>query len=222
MFSSNVVFDIPELLDAILCQVDIRTLLVDAQLVSRHWHDIITHSPSIQQVLYLHPKQSTACEPIENPFLAELFPSEPYDSGFHRAAATKPDVFLRKCATWRSMLVTQPPVLRLHAWKHDWGTGAGDIKFEELESPNGLRIGELYDTAQKWLSVRLLSGDATDGAGQYNRGLKEGDSDILRIRCYLSNRCVQHSGMDVFGDLDGLYIHRLHTSPLPLLCNCRT
>ncbi|KAF9062903.1 hypothetical protein BDP27DRAFT_1335987 [Rhodocollybia butyracea] len=101
---SNAVLSVPQLLDRTLCLVDMRSLLVAAQLVSRDWHNLIVQSPSIQQVLHLQakcgtssertpnplpaelfppfiqqilhlqPKQNTACERIQNPLLAELFP----------------------------------------------------------------------------------------------------------------------------------------------------
>jgi len=80
---SDAVFGTPELLDRILSQLDMHTLLTAAQLVSRYWHDIIIQSPSIQQALCFQPKQNMANERMQNSLLAELF--EPWfdEDGAH-------------------------------------------------------------------------------------------------------------------------------------------
>ncbi|KAE9407533.1 hypothetical protein BT96DRAFT_971236 [Gymnopus androsaceus JB14] len=158
-FPSNAVFDTPELLDRILSQLDMRTLLTAAQLVSHYWHDIITQSPSIQQALCFQPKQNTANEQMQNPLLAELF--EPWFDGngahdrrkfMKMPLASTRDVFLREDATWRQMLVAQPPLLQLGIWTQMHGMRGDSHQFEILEFPNGLRMGEFYDIGQKWLA----------------------------------------------------------------------
>ncbi|KAE9407529.1 hypothetical protein BT96DRAFT_105377 [Gymnopus androsaceus JB14] len=162
---SNAVFGIPKLLDRILSQLDMRTLLTAAQLVSRYWHDIITQSPSIQQALCFQPKHSTANERMQNPLLAELF--EPWfdEDGVHyrrkfmeMPLASARDVFLREDATWCQMLVAQPPVLQLGIWTQTQAMRGDSHQFEILEFPDGLRMGEFYDIGQKcWpCCVRLL------------------------------------------------------------------
>lgn len=51
----DVAVGIAELLEAVLLELDMRTLLVSAQRVSKHWHAVIKHSPRIQQALFYTP-----------------------------------------------------------------------------------------------------------------------------------------------------------------------
>ncbi|KAE9406873.1 hypothetical protein BT96DRAFT_1014564 [Gymnopus androsaceus JB14] len=105
VLSTDAVLSTPELLDEILCQVDMRTLLVAAQLVNHDWHNLITQSPLIQRILHLQPAQNTTCERMQNPLLAELFP--PWfnkDGAFMQMAiVSNSDVFAREDATWHRM-----------------------------------------------------------------------------------------------------------------------
>lgn len=71
-----------ELLVAILAQVDMRTLLLSTQRVSRHWHSIISASLPVQRALYFQPETiSKAVEPgfiphkTQNPLLKDVFPA---------------------------------------------------------------------------------------------------------------------------------------------------
>lgn len=86
--SRDKVLHTPELLEAVLGSLDIRTLLTSAQLVSRAWHSLITHSPSLQRALYFRPDDggerltstNAGAHDAEgdlglNPLLAEVFPS---------------------------------------------------------------------------------------------------------------------------------------------------
>lgn len=170
-FQTKVV-NIPELLEAILLHLDIRTLLVSAQRVCQPWTALIQTSPAIQQALFFQPKQgkwqtkssgssilSSTTENndtkldegsingyesgfpspqlIYNPLLVQafrpFFPSaheyppiqnaydekatevqtQPYFS--HKAldmlsSPQKKIAYMRKEASWRKMLLRQPPV----------------------------------------------------------------------------------------------------------------
>lgn len=65
----------PELVQEMLLQLDLRTLLTSAQLVCRQWFDIIATSPTLQQALHLKPSRpSHEGGPVPNPLLAEAFP----------------------------------------------------------------------------------------------------------------------------------------------------
>ncbi|KAJ5166695.1 uncharacterized protein N7482_005476 [Penicillium canariense] len=114
-----------ELLELILLQLDLRTLLTAAQRTCRSWNILIRDSPSLQKALYFVPNENVPKS--WNPLLAEVFPSFFSE---HGTAATNfgkftfstldmikyPDKIIaynRKEASWRRMLVQQPPILEL-------------------------------------------------------------------------------------------------------------
>ncbi|KAM0814533.1 putative F-box domain-containing protein [Seiridium cardinale] len=228
------VFSIVELLEAILLQVDMATLLVSASRVSRAWHNVMMNSIAIQQALYFKPtpakthkhkthkstqegaqapRQSSTCEepdeiPQLNPLLMEKFspcffdlsgdriffrrsgsfyalpwtarPHEevdfthPFKSGSYRTlrkptaptaeAARQESLarsrFTRKGASWRRMLVSQPPPLQLGYLSpdiflslrsppgSDLTTRIALVTLGAPDIPPGLRMGQLYDLVQ--------------------------------------------------------------------------
>lgn len=71
-----------ELFEAILVEVDLRTLLTSASRVSRHWHSVISASVRLQRILYLLPENETRSarldagrEKVQNPLLKDIFPA---------------------------------------------------------------------------------------------------------------------------------------------------
>lgn len=118
----------PEILEMILLQTDMRTLLTSAQRVCRAWLHLITKSPSIQKALFFTPmKDSDRGSDTKriNPLLADafapIFPpkdgSEKHKFDFSNLNWTKDPSsmarFVRKDASWRRMLVQQPPLPEL-------------------------------------------------------------------------------------------------------------
>lgn len=116
--------DTPELLEMILTQADMRTLLTSAR-VSQNWFNLISTSPSIQKALFFTPIKESEWgreEKILNPLLTEAFPSLfPTKYKLHHdhfdicsLPMAKDDLamarFTRKGASWRKMLVQQPPI----------------------------------------------------------------------------------------------------------------
>lgn len=66
-----------ELLERILLQLDMRTLLVSAMRVSRAWNSLITTSPPLQRALFLLPEgrgDASISDTVFNPLLARHFP----------------------------------------------------------------------------------------------------------------------------------------------------
>lgn len=121
----NQVLDSPELLEMILVQVDMRSLLTSAQRVCLHWASLINSSPSIQKALFFTAIKECewgADENTPNPLLAVAFPSvfpangrtDRFQFDFSDMAITKDAStmarFVRKEASWRRMLVQQPPI----------------------------------------------------------------------------------------------------------------
>lgn len=122
----NKVIDIPEILEMILAQMDMRTLLTSAHRVCRNWANLISKSSSIQRALFFTPIKDSEWgkeENIPNPLLTETFPSffpakdRPgrYQFDFSNLPMTKDASsmarFVREDASWRKMLVQQPPLL---------------------------------------------------------------------------------------------------------------
>lgn len=128
----------PEVLEMILLQTDMRTLLTSCQRVCRDWHHLITKSPSIQKALFFAPIRESkwgAGESVHNTLLAEMFPTsfpangdqDRHDFSFSDCVMTKDpatlDRFVRKGASWRMMLVQQPPILELGLFHIDHNKG---------------------------------------------------------------------------------------------------
>ncbi|RAL08536.1 F-box protein [Aspergillus homomorphus CBS 101889] len=166
----------PELLELILAQLDIRTLLTSAQRVSRSWHALIQDSHPLQEALYfrpIKPECSTADQRTTNPLLAQafspIFTTPPFgvaltlntlDLMTHPA---KQRAYLRPDASWRRMLVTQPPATSFGHLTSTHGQCGDDYRLE-VWKPNpdqekhkrereGLRMAPLFELA---LSNALL------------------------------------------------------------------
>ncbi|KAL6885660.1 hypothetical protein GGI43DRAFT_419052 [Trichoderma evansii] len=126
MSSVQNVLNSPELLEQILLQVDMRTLLTSAQRVSQAWHRMVYKSPLLQQHLFLLPALKST-KKTKNPLLAEKFPHwfcSPNDTddlsalGFGPSDLESYDIARQgrnesyhfKEASWRKMLPRQPPI----------------------------------------------------------------------------------------------------------------
>ncbi|KAK7948105.1 uncharacterized protein PG986_008991 [Apiospora aurea] len=130
-----VLLGIPELLEAILLNLDQKDLLVSARRVCRQWRQCIAETPSIQQHLFLlpEPRSNTAATttnagalpaPRQNPLLARHFPEwfehgETWSVGqrlpFGPGIPPLPWItrrlkaYAHPRASWRRMLLQQPP-----------------------------------------------------------------------------------------------------------------
>lgn len=170
------VLNTPELLEAILLSVEIRTLLVAGQRVNRFWRDVITTSPGIRQTLFLQPrvpKSGDAAakeERTPNPLLKEAFkpwfhpPSGP--SRFHShgrevlydlplAQPQRNDAFTRAEASWRRMLTHQPPL-------HDIGF------VEEVRNEAGSMFLRSQVSVKDWMKSSSDRQPQSDSDGQPN------------------------------------------------------
>ncbi|KAK7048468.1 putative MFS transporter [Favolaschia claudopus] len=115
------VLSTPELLEQILAELPMLDLLVTAPLVCKPWHALSLSSPTLQRALFFQPDSSVSVsQRIQNPLLVKLFP--PFfvcNTGSHPIStldaimampwSKAPDAFRRADASWRRMLVTQPP-----------------------------------------------------------------------------------------------------------------
>jgi len=112
-----------ELLENIFLQLNLRSLLTSAQSVNRSWRQLIQKSSKIQKALFFQPekKRRGANEPMFNSLSMETFPSLfPQDGGTSsKFSFTSLDMaqtpeklaaYARSEASWRKMLVQQPPI----------------------------------------------------------------------------------------------------------------
>ncbi|KAF7377267.1 F-box domain protein [Mycena sanguinolenta] len=143
----------PELLELTLAKLPMRDLLVTAPLVCKTWQ-AITLTPALQRLLFFQP--DTSSDRAENPLLVELFPpffapggpirwSWPDSEAIESMPWSKaPDAFKRAEASWRRMLVTQPPAQRLVITEQCHARGGDSVARAVLDDPC-LRMGVLYD-----------------------------------------------------------------------------
>ncbi|KAK7960358.1 hypothetical protein PG988_011572 [Apiospora saccharicola] len=230
---NNVLVNV-ELLEIILVHLDMATLLVSAQRVSKTWHNVIAESPALQQALYfraatvpLHLRSGNTIgsnsktppppRPLLNPLLLEKFSPCFFDFDDNRARwrrsssfytlpwtarpheelrhthLTRPDTvhiirnppphsktpqegereeeeeeeeegarrrFTRRGASWRHMLVAQPPPLQMGYVSPSSPLHAANLTIGKAllvatptdgrdEDGGGLRMGQLYDFVQR-------------------------------------------------------------------------
>ncbi|KAJ5105749.1 hypothetical protein NUU61_003096 [Penicillium alfredii] len=157
------VWSTPELLESVLLPLDPRTLLVSAQRVCRTWTSLIRESSAIQKALFFTPVEGVSTEKAHNPLLAAAFPSL-----FHTINTDSEDeeefsfegldivqhpekraVYFRPEASWRNMLVQQPPTHKLAVWKSSFSWWNTYIYFEipgdSSKTQNGLRMETFFE-----------------------------------------------------------------------------
>ncbi|OQE41050.1 hypothetical protein PENCOP_c005G08219 [Penicillium coprophilum] len=162
------VLDTPEILEMILARVDMRTLLTSAQRVCRHWVNLISQAPSIQKILFFTPIKDSEWgvgEKTINPLLRETFPSifpakdrgKHHELNFSDLTMNKDTLtmfrFVRKDASWRKMLVQQPPISDIglfnvsHGMMGDHAVSSiisADKKMQE-SGYHGIRMERLFE-----------------------------------------------------------------------------
>jgi len=167
-----------EIIEAIFLELPLRDLLVNAQRVSRAWNTVI-NLPSFQKRLFFEPRpKNHISEAKLNPLLLESFPAF-----FTRAAADnigvakwhqeilseadwnsspeKIDAYSRKEASWRQMLVSQPPITIIKVIKTTSTPGLDGKREGRLVKCRGLKMGTLYD----FIDEEVHSGSTHDSTG---------------------------------------------------------
>ncbi|KJK61313.1 hypothetical protein P875_00042448 [Aspergillus parasiticus SU-1] len=123
------IFLIPEILEHILLQTPPQTLLTTAQRTSQTWHHVITTSPRLQETLFFKPQpqppnpRTKTTNRTLNPLLPhKIWPhlfrkrltsqtttTTNYGYTLPAADPVEEELYLRPNASWRRMLVQQPP-----------------------------------------------------------------------------------------------------------------
>ena len=130
---------VPELLEQILLNLDMPTLL-KSQCVCHFWQNVITGSRAIQQDLFLRPielRPGMQLEPRFNPLLHEMK---------NRATPEHRQSFLREEASWRRMLIRQPPTFKLGVITP--GRPRPFLVQSFRERNDGLRLGLLFSLVE--------------------------------------------------------------------------
>lgn len=154
---------LPELLEAIIIQLPLQDILVNAQRINREWH-VIVISQVVQQMLFFEPLSSS--KPIYNPLLEKAFPTwfeagavRPYFRGKqfqqlqHAAKLEVIDAFARPEASWRRMLVLQPTDRTIIEVAHMHHSMSGKVRMETAcdEFEGRARMGEIYDRTRDFV-----------------------------------------------------------------------
>lgn len=173
--SVSPVLTTPELLEAVLLSLDMRTLLTSALRVCRQWRDLIQGSTSLQKALFLQAEEKPprTYEEGFNPILRGLFPVlfencgvpgrglndlaiEALPIGRRRVA------FYRRDASCRRMHLRQPPVKHVGLWTLDKiSTRKETMRLVKYE--HGLKMEAFYSLVLKhvyWWDLLVKWGGA--------------------------------------------------------------
>jgi hypothetical protein len=177
-----------ELLEGILANLELKTLLISAQRVCKSWHELITTSKPIQQALYFAPIEAKSASEVTekrtiNPLLKEIF--SPFFEGTERnpimaskdvfgfmngSSKTKMtghtliqedttrNSFLREGASWRRMLVQQPAAPKI-GYIESRGMYERNFYNAVVDAPDGgVRMGLLYDMVYRFMGLNMVTG----------------------------------------------------------------
>ncbi|PYH79564.1 hypothetical protein BO82DRAFT_404201 [Aspergillus uvarum CBS 121591] len=118
-------FRIPEILEIILLGLDTKTLLLSTR-VCRTWNALIRSSPGIQKALFFRPA---------DPRLFSRLVGAAYFSAFPLIASEEIDkAYLRPEASWRRMLLQQPPT----SFVYDWNIAKVYLPRDSTLDPGGI------------------------------------------------------------------------------------
>ena len=164
------VLSTPELLEAILRQLPIHDLLVTAQVINHNFHAAIRSSCALQEALFFRPKSRTRTDSYAtNPLLQKKFPpffdscsdnngldfagEKDFEKLEWNSSPRKRQAYARKEASWRRMLVAQPPRTALAIMDTSDGMGGVAKRTGRLEVEEGLKMGLLYDLVQASVGI---------------------------------------------------------------------
>ncbi|KAL2823298.1 hypothetical protein BDW59DRAFT_163460 [Aspergillus cavernicola] len=166
------IFSIPELVETILLQTDTRSLLTSAQRVCRHWNELIKTSNNLQAALFMKRtrdrKKFLTQERQMNPLIEKLwheFFRRKYQSRTGKLPPLDPlreNAYLRQEASWRQMLLHQPPTYRIGIIETDRiYNDAESAEYTEVVikmDDSYLRLGHLHE---QLVRQRVLPGQDT-------------------------------------------------------------
>ncbi|KAJ5378655.1 hypothetical protein N7509_011774 [Penicillium cosmopolitanum] len=155
-----------ELWELILLQLDLPTLLTSATRVCHAWAALIQESTVLQQFLFFAPESDVQrVDKTHNLLLVDafssLFPKHETDEDYFQCKFTlaswnlakypeKQIAYLRPNASWRRMLVQQPPVYRIGLMIESFGHHINFVKYYEIpgdssRTKNGIRMEDVFE-----------------------------------------------------------------------------
>lgn len=156
-------FTVLEILNLVLEELDMQTLLVSAQRVCHTWRNVIKETPSLREKLFLRPQNAKGRNGgrVFNPLLAARFRSfipendrstnEPIQCvdltrlGFI-VQSQRQSAYLRPEASWRHMFTKQPPAFTIASIARSVSSHGGDpIGSKGPRQHEDLRMGTLFD-----------------------------------------------------------------------------
>lgn len=192
-----------ELLELILLEIDMQTLLTSASRVSKFWNGVIQKSTQLQSALYFRPspvpdfvpgydnnnKKENTHPTLTNSFLLSrlqhLLSHPQYPPSSNNDDKTPPTHGRHPgAASWSNMLLQQPPARKLGVWKLDTGYGlyhGFEMKTEILEfssSNNNNSSDDRSPLTMGWL-VHFLKNNALPQG--YSWDLFVGDEGLARL-----------------------------------------
>lgn len=187
---SDEVWGITEIAENILVYLPMKDLLL-AQRVSSGWRDLIKTSPVLQQQLFMRPVPQNLSDDDNNP-MREYNPLliRHMPVWFQRLGNSRPRsihnvpwakkasrlAFLRREASWRNMLLAQPPFFVYERVKSTHGMGGSSLSVGRSEQPEGLRMGVVYDAVTETMRHGGFS-TLLDGKLDYNAENKHPQGD---------------------------------------------
>ncbi|KAK8043301.1 hypothetical protein PG993_005731 [Apiospora rasikravindrae] len=180
------VLSTPELLEIIFAFFSARRLLVSGQRVCRLWKDVIDQSPRLQKHLFFRPEdegeegrcRADTFPASSNPLLRHAF-REFFFPGHHKRSVRfsfsalrelpiadmkngrkRHNAFIRAGASWRSMLVSQPPPRELFLVADGRSTEGGRISGLSVVRLPDMRVAE---RATSGPTLVRISGPVTMG-----------------------------------------------------------
>lgn len=155
---------ITEIAENILARLPMKDLLL-VQRICTAWRELIKRSPVLQELLFMRPRQSGAAQAIAsdgtpirqfNPLLVEHMPMWfSTDEAVWRqtvrdapwAKTVSRLTFLRRDASWRDMLLAQPPFTVFESVQRVHARGGDSLSVGRIHLPDGVRMGLAYDQA---------------------------------------------------------------------------
>ncbi|KAJ5151684.1 hypothetical protein N7492_009979 [Penicillium capsulatum] len=155
-----------ELWESILLHLNPRTLLTSATRVCHAWTALIRESTAIQQSLFFAPDtQLPAQNKTHSSLLIDAFPSVFYQSSASRdhdytndsqcsalrswdfvKHPEKISAYMRPEASWRRMLIQQPPIFKIGMWTEQYAYISGATFYEIPEDPRKTETGIRMET----------------------------------------------------------------------------
>ncbi|KAK5789735.1 hypothetical protein VI817_008858 [Penicillium citrinum] len=144
-----------ELWESILLRVDLRTLLTSATRVCRAWTTLIQDSTALQQTLFFAADSRVRSdEESHSSLLVDAFPSvfskhQKKEDDFQFTIQSwdfikHPETqlaYMRPEASWRRMLVQQPPIYKIGIWIEQFATIPNTTYYEMPADSSSAEIG---------------------------------------------------------------------------------